>query len=82
MENRRKTDTLHSKLSRPDFALFLLFLQPQLELLAKINKQLQNSGQTMYIPYGKINAFFRCFVAEERERQPFCKFVHRKLTQN
>lgn len=59
---RRKAEALHIKLSNPEFALFILFLQPQLEVLAKINKQLQKSGQTMYITYGKIDAFFRSFV--------------------
>lgn len=37
-------------------------MQPQLEILEKINKQLQKSDQTMYMTYGKIDAFFRSFV--------------------
>ena len=69
MHNRiaasRKAEILHTKLSDPEVALFLYyFLQPQLELLAQINKQLRKANQnTMYMTYGKINAFFfRSFV--------------------
>ena len=59
---RRKAENLHVKLSNPEFSLYLYFLQPQLQLLANINKQMQKPDQSLYVAYGKINAFIKSFV--------------------
>ena len=43
-EVRTKCRSLHSRLSEPRFQLFLFFLEPQLEVLAKMSKWLQKSS--------------------------------------
>ena len=54
---RRKSEELHAKLEDPLFSLYLFFLQPILDILADINRQLQKSNQSLYVTYCKIKAF-------------------------
>ena len=54
---RRKAEDLHTKLKDPLFSLNLFFLQPILDVLADINRQLQKSNQSLYVTYCKIRAF-------------------------
>lgn len=54
---RRKAEDLHGRLEDPLFALYLFFLQPILDILADINRQLQKANQSLYVTYCKIKAF-------------------------
>ena len=58
-----KCRDLHARLSKPLFHLFLLFLDPQLTLLAKINKWLQSTQLTLNVVYCKIQALLKAFAA-------------------
>ena len=44
---RRKAEDLHTRLEDPLFALYLYFLQPNLDILADINRQLQKANQSL-----------------------------------
>ena len=61
-EVRAKCRSLHSQLSEPRFQLFLFFLEPQLEVLAKLNKWLQTSSLSLLELYSKIKALLSTFV--------------------
>ena len=61
-EVRTKCRSLHSQLSEPRFQLFLFFLEPQLEILAKMNKWLQTSSLSLYEVYSKLKALLSTFV--------------------
>ena len=54
---RRKAEDLHTRLEDPLFALYLYFLQPNLDILADINRQLQKANQSLYVMCCKISAF-------------------------
>lgn len=55
---RRKAEYLHEKVVDPLFALYIIFfLQPNLEILADINRQLQKANRSLYSTYCKIRAF-------------------------
>ena len=58
-EVRTKCRSLHSRLSEPRFQLFLFFLEPQLEVLAKMNKWLQKSSLSLHEVYTARSR--RCF---------------------
>lgn len=59
---REKCRDLHNRLSEPRFQLFLYFLLPQLEALAKINKWLQSPNLSIHIVYSKIKALLSTFI--------------------
>ena len=64
--NRQEVQTkcrcLHTQLSEPRFQLFLFSLEPQLEVLAKMNKWLQTSSLSLHEVYSKIKALLSTFV--------------------
>ena len=45
------------KIQNSLFMLYLLFLQPNLEVLADISKHLQKAGMSLYSAYCKIKVF-------------------------
>ena len=53
---RNKCAALHSRLSEPLFQLYLFFLVPQLDMLAKLNKWLQQCELSLHVVYSKIRA--------------------------
>ena len=59
---RTKCADLNSRLSDPKFQLYLFFLHPQLEALAKINKWLQTPSLPLHTVYGKIKALLLTFT--------------------
>lgn len=61
-EVRTKCRSLHSQLSEARFQLFLFFLEPQLEVLAKMNKWLQTSSLSLHEVYSKIKALLATFM--------------------
>ena len=73
-EVRTKCRSLHSRLSEPRFQLFLFFLEPQLEVLAKMNKWLQKSSLSLHEVYSKIKALLSTFV------QPISLDVTKSIT--
>ena len=60
---RAKCRDLHARLSMPLFHLYLYFLDPQLDLLAKMNKWLQSTKLTLNAVYCKIQALIKTFTA-------------------
>ena len=54
---RKKAEDLHKRVVEPLFALYIFFLQPNLEILADVNRQLQKANQSLYSTYCKIKAF-------------------------
>ena len=60
---RAKCRDLHVRLSMPTFHLYLYFLNPHLDLLAKINKWLQSTQLTLNAVYCKIQALLKTFTA-------------------
>ena len=59
---RERCRDLHSRLSEPRFQLFLYFLLPQLEALAKIKKWLQSPQLSIHTVYTKIRALLMMFI--------------------
>ena len=60
---QNKCQDLHVRVSTPIFHLYLFFLNPHLDLLAKINKWLQSTNLTLNTVYCKIQALLRTFTA-------------------
>ncbi len=60
---RVKCRDLHVRVSMPTFHLYLYFLNPHLDLLAKINKWLQSTQLTLNAVYCKIQALLKTFIA-------------------
>ena len=60
---RSKCRDLHVRISEPIFHLYLFFLNPQLDLLARINKWLQSTTLTLNAVYCKIQALLKTFTA-------------------
>ena len=59
---KTKCRALHVGLSEPRFHLYLHFLAPQLNVLAMLNKWLQNSELSLHVVYSKINAITLAFI--------------------
>jgi hypothetical protein len=59
---RAKSRALHARLSEPLFQLYLFFLGPQLNMLAKLNKWLQHSEMSLHVVYSKIRALTKAFI--------------------
>ena len=51
---RRKAKDLHTRLEDSLFALYLYFLQPNLDILADINHQLQKANQSLLCCVAKL----------------------------
>ena len=54
---RKKAEDLHKRVVEPLFALYIFFLQTNLEILADVNRKLQKANQLLYSAYCKIKAF-------------------------
>ena len=59
---RNKSRSLHARLSEPLFQLYLYFLGPQLDMLAKLNKWLQHAELSLHVVYSKIRALIKAFI--------------------
>ena len=60
---RSKCRDLHARVSMPRFHLYIFFLNPHLDRLAKINKWLQSTHLTLNTVYCKIQALLKSFTA-------------------
>ena len=56
------SSTLNSGLSEPLFQLYLYFLGPQLDMLAKLNRWLQHSSMSLHVVYSNIQALIKALL--------------------
>ncbi|XP_064622578.1 protein FAM200A-like [Lineus longissimus] len=61
-EVRRICGELYQAVAGGDFELYLLFLQAELKILAKLNATLQVAGQTVFTAYNTISDSIREFI--------------------